>query len=81
MNDTGALRSEITDKYRELCTKIGHEPNTSFVRGFATAPVKSFYLDIIFRGNDKLNFNHRLSDHDVILLSSAFENHEKVVPS
>jgi hypothetical protein len=38
-------------------------------------PAKSFYLDLIFRGNDKLNFANRFSDRDLILLVSALETH------
>ena len=63
-----------------MCRKISHEPNSSFVRNFAAVPAKSFYLDLIFRGNDKLNFANRFSDRDLILLVSALESHEKVTP-
>ncbi len=51
------------------------------MRNFAALPAKSFYLDVIFRGNDKLNFSNRFTDRDLILLASALETHEKVRPS
>jgi hypothetical protein len=71
----------VLEKYKELCRKINHEPNTSFVRNFAALPAKSFYLDLLFRGNDKLNFANRFTDRDLILLTSALEGHEKVYHS
>lgn len=78
MTDIAVIRAEILDKYKELCSKINHPPNTSFVRTFGNSNVKSFYLDLVFRGNDKLHFGNRFTDRDIILLSSALENHEKV---
>jgi hypothetical protein len=78
MTDVGVVRSEVLEKYRELCRKISHEPNASFVRNWGGATSKSFYLDLIFRGNDKLNFSNRFCDRDVILLSSALEGREQV---
>ena len=56
-----------------MCSKISHEPNNSLVRYFSNPVQKSFYLDLIFRGNDKLNFSHRLTDRDIILLTTALD--------
>lgn len=78
MSDVLVIRKEIVYKYQELCKKIEHQSNNSFVRSFGGATTKSFYLDIIFRGNDKLNFNNRFTDRDIILLTSALETHENV---
>ena len=75
MTDIAVVRTEILEKYRELCNKINHTPNTSFVRTFGNSTAKSFYLDLTFRGNDKLHFGNRFTDRDIILLSSALENH------
>ena len=75
MSDIATVRAEVIEKYKELCGKINHTPNTSFVRTFSNATVKSFYLDLVFRGNDKLHFGNRFSDRDIILLSSALEGH------
>ena len=75
MSDIANVRNEILEKYKELCKKINHTPNSSFVRNFSNIAVKSFYLDIVFRGNEKLNFSNRFTDRDIILLSSALETH------
>ena len=61
-----------------MCQKISHNPNNSLTRYLSNPATKSFYLDIIFRVNDKLNFNNRLTDRDLILLSSALDGHENV---
>ncbi len=61
-----------------MCKKISHEPNNSLVRYLSNPITKSFYLDLVFRGNDKLNFNNRLTDRDLILLTSALDGHENV---
>ena len=66
-------------KYQELCKKINHEPNHSLVRCFSNPVAKSFYLDVVYRGNDKLNFNNRLTDRDVILMTSALESYENII--
>lgn len=79
MSDVNAIRLEIAEKYASMCKKISHQPNNSFMRYMSNPVAKSFYIDLIFRGNDKLNFNSRLSDRDVILLTSALEGHENVV--
>ena len=71
MSDIGVIRGEIIEKYKELCGKISHVPNSSFVRTFGGSAVKSFYLDVVYRGNDKLHFGNRFTDRDIILLSSA----------
>lgn len=75
MTDINTLRKQISDKYITMCQKISHTPNNSLTRYLANPVTKSFYLDIIFRGNDKLNFNNRLTDRDLILLSSAIDGH------
>ena len=74
MSDVNEIRKEIASKYVSMCEKISHQPNNSLVRYFSNPAPKSFYLDLIFRGNDKLNFNSRLTDRDIILLTSALES-------
>lgn len=71
MTDVSKLRKDIADKYQQLCKKISYDPNNSLVRALSNPVHKSFYLDFVFRGNDKLNFNHRLTDKDLILMVSA----------
>lgn len=62
-----------------MCQKINHAPNNSLTRYLSNPGAKSFYLDLVFRGNDKLNFSHRLTDRDLILLTSALDGHETVM--
>ena len=47
--------------------------NVSLIRTFETHVPKSNFLDLIFRGNDPLNFNHRMSDKDLIVFSDAIK--------
>lgn len=44
-----------------------HTPNKSVIRVFLD-PVSTPKLDLIFRGNDKLNFTSRLADQDLIII-------------
>lgn len=75
MTDVNTVRKEIGNKYTNMCEKISHSPNNSLVRYLSTPITKTFYLDIIFRGNDKTNFNNRLTDRDIILLTSALDGY------
>lgn len=75
MTDVNQVRKEISEKYMSMCQKISHSPNNSLVRYLSTPIPKSFYLDIVFRGNDKTNFNNRLTDRDIILLTSSLDGY------
>lgn len=75
MADVNQIRKEISEKYVSMCQKINHAPNNSLTRYLSNPGAKSFYLDLVFRGNDKLNFSHRLTDRDLILLTSALDGH------
>lgn len=79
MSDVNEIRKEIAAKYISMCEKISHEPNNSLARYLSNPVAKSFYLDLIFRGNDKLNFNSRLTDRDIILVTSAIEGYQNVL--
>lgn len=75
-----SLRASISEKYAEHCSKIHQEPNKSVIRellkpSHVAPPSEDFQgayggdsLDLIFRGNDKLNFTSRLRDRDAIIL-------------
>lgn len=78
MTEANQIRKEICQKYLSMCQKISHIPNGSLVKYLSTPTTKSFYLDIIFRGNDKLNFTSRLTDRDIILLTRALDGYENV---
>lgn len=79
MTDVNKVRKEIADKYSAMCQKISHTPNNSLVRYLSNPIQKTFYLDLIFRGNDKTNFNNRLTDRDIILLTSAVDDYKTVL--
>jgi hypothetical protein len=78
MTDINELRGQLAKKYEEACQKISHPPNKGITRQLQTPVVKSFYLDVIYRGNDKLNFGHRMTDKDVILLADILREHQNV---
>jgi hypothetical protein len=78
MTEANQVRKEISEKYLVMCEKISHTPNNSLVKYLSTPTTKSFYLDIIFRGNDKTNFSSRLTDRDIILLTRALDGYESV---
>lgn len=78
MTDINQIRKTIADRYSESCGKISHEPNKGIVRVFSNPTVKSFYLDLVYRGNDKVNFGHRMTDKDIILLSEVVAEHNNV---
>ncbi len=79
MTDITALRTEISQKYTKLSDKIQHKANPALLRYLSTPVPKSFFLDLIFRGNHKLNFNNRVTDRDIILIASALEKYEDVI--
>ena len=80
MSSISSLREQIAVQYSEHCKQIREEPNKSLLRELI-APSHSAgddSLDLIFRGNDKLNFTSRLVDRDVIVLCeclSSFGDH------
>lgn len=69
MQDINVLRKDLAKKYSDACRQINHPVNKGFERVLMSPTVKSFYLDLIYRGNDKTNFNHRLADRDLILMA------------
>lgn len=79
MTDINELRNKLAAGYEEACKKISHPPNKGIVRQLQTPVVKSFYLDVVYRGNDKLNFGHRMTDKDLILLSDLLREHQNVI--
>lgn len=78
MTDINQIRKAISDRYGEACEKIKHPPNKGIQRVLNTSAVKSFYLDLIYRGNDKYNFEHRMTDKDIILLSEVVPEYSNV---
>ncbi|EAS05339.1 hypothetical protein TTHERM_00695730 (macronuclear) [Tetrahymena thermophila SB210] len=82
------LRSSIAQKYSEHCEKIHHQPNKALIRELVNpshnAPPNdeqggNTSLDIIFRGNDKLNFSSRLRDKDLIILCETLQESGEII--
>jgi len=71
MTDINLIRKTIADHYGEACDKIKHPPNKGIQRVLTNPTTKSFYLDLVYRGNDKINFAHRMTEKDIILLSEV----------
>jgi hypothetical protein len=78
MTDINQIRKSISDRYIEGCDKIKHPINKGIQRVLTNPTVKSFYLDLVYRGNDKVNFSHRMTDKDIILLSEAVSEYSNV---
>lgn len=79
MEDINEIRKTISNKYTSACHKISHSPNQGIIRQFSNSITQSLYLDFIYRGNDKVNFTHRMTDKDLILLTDALEPYAKVL--
>ena len=79
MTDINLIRKTLAEKYSEACGKIMHPPNQGIVRVLTNPTVKSFYLDLIYRGNDKVNFAHRMTDKDIILLSEVVPEYSNII--
>ena len=61
MQEIVNIRLAMAKKFAENCKNINIEVNKSLCRDFMEPSlVKSEFLDIIFRGNNKLNFTTRL---------------------
>ena len=71
MEDINQIRKSIADRYSSACKNIAHAPNQGIVRQLSASITQSLYLDFIYRGNDKVNFTHRMTDKDLILLTDA----------
>lgn len=78
MEDINEVRKTISNKYSSACNKISHKINQGIVRHFSNSITKSLYLDLVYRGNDKVNFGHRMTDKDLILITDAAEPYVNV---
>ena len=79
MEDINFIRKAIADRYASVCKNIAHTPNQGIIRQLGGSVTQSLYLDFVYRGNDKVNFTHRMTDKDLILLTDALEPHTKVL--
>jgi len=67
------IKAKIAKAYEENCAKAEVTLNKALVRYLNEPEPDPERLNLIFRGNHKLNFSSRLSDEDLILLCSAAE--------
>ena len=72
-------RDDLLTNYLQKCKDLEVEPNKSLIRYLEEPGAEEFCLDLIFRGNYKLNFNNRFRDNDMIILSSILEEHSELV--
>ena len=78
--DINAIRALIAENYEKSCFNMGQEPNKSIIREFKIEIPKSIKeLDIVFKGNDKLNFTTRMKSSDLIILCEIFENFTELI--
>ena len=67
-------KSQIIATYKNKCEKIEHKPNSSVINYLEEPSPQDEDLNLIFRGNYKLHFSSRITDNDIITLSSSFKN-------
>ncbi|EGR33186.1 hypothetical protein IMG5_060000 [Ichthyophthirius multifiliis] len=78
------IRNEISHEFLENCQQIKHEANKILISELEY-PSRTLQqdseetLDIVFRGNDKLNFTSRLKDKDIIILSEVLKKHASII--
>lgn len=64
---------ELLESYRQRCQTMKVLPNRCFVRYLEETADDNDTLELVIQGNDKLNFNSRLTDEGLIALCSALE--------
>lgn len=71
MEDLGAIRQEIGEKYKEL-SESRRKPLNEKLYLYLTEPCPDMKsLSIIFRGNYKLYFTERIDDEHFFILSEV----------
>ena len=66
-------KQEIQFLYREKCNEVGIEPHTAFMQYLEETQEDNEALEVVIQGNDKHNFNHRVTDQDLIALCAALD--------
>jgi Ran GTPase-activating protein (RanGAP) involved in mRNA processing and transport len=69
------VKEQLAKAYKDACEKTKTKLNRALNRYLEEVDTGKSTLDIIFRGNNKVNFSSRLSDQDLILLCSILEPH------
>lgn len=64
---------KIATDYELQCKSLSINPNQAIIRTFKTKE-ESDEVNLVFRGNFKLNFNQRMTDKDLIVLLAAADH-------
>lgn len=64
-------KSELLENYRQRCGLMQVAPNRCFIRYLEETADENESLELVIQGNDKLNFNSRLTDESLIAMCSA----------
>ena len=59
---------EIVKEYKELCKELSEKPYNPFIESIEENEEAN--LDLILRGNDKLNFKNRVKDTDLLVITT-----------
>ena len=66
-------KQEIAFIYKQKCDEAGIDPHVCFMNYLEETMEEVEALEVVIKGNDKINFNSRLTDQAVICLCSALE--------
>jgi len=64
-------KTELMENYRQRCGLMQVAPNRCFIRYLEETADENESLELVIQGNDKLNFNSRLTDEGLIAMCSA----------
>lgn len=64
-------KTELLENYRQRCGLMQVAPNRCFIRYLEETADENESLELVIQGNDKLNFNSRLTDEGLIAMCSA----------
>ena len=67
------MKLELLEQYQQRCQQMEVQPNRCFVRYLEETQEENDSLELVIQGNDKLNFNYRLTDQSLIALVAALE--------
>ena len=83
------MKEKIASDYKNQCDKLSIPANKALWRNF-DSPIRgptngggdeedSESINIVFKGNDKLNFSDRMRDKDLIILCQVMENYKELI--
>jgi hypothetical protein len=69
------IKSEVLELYHHRCKASNIHPHRAFVRYLEETYDENDSIEIVIQGNDKLNFNNRVTDHALIAICSTLEKY------